>query len=155
MVSPELLRRFPFFGVLPEEPLREVAQASDRVMVDAGEVLSETGQPADYLYLLLEGSVEQYLAVVDSLDPSTRKEFYLGDVNIGELFGLTALLPPYRHTTTARVTAGGAVVKVDAVKFRDVIAGNPAFGRAVMEQTALALLERLEQTRVQLAATRE
>ena len=49
MVSPELLRRYPFFGFLDATQLKAMAMIAEEVEPQTGEDLFETDQPATAL----------------------------------------------------------------------------------------------------------
>ena len=55
MISPELLRRYPFFCCIDEESQRAVAMAADEMICESGAVLFEEGQTVESLYLLVDG----------------------------------------------------------------------------------------------------
>jgi CRP-like cAMP-binding protein len=154
MISPELLRRYPFFGVLDDTPLKAVAMVADEFFFEKGDTLYEIDRPAEYLYVLIEGSVEHYFIVLDSIDARVRKEFYLSDINPGEVFALSAMVEPYRHTTTARCTSEGRVIRINTTSLRTLAKLDPKFGASLMTQVARSLYEKLESARVQLAAAR-
>jgi CRP-like cAMP-binding protein len=154
MVSPELLRRYPFFGVLEETPLKAIAMVADEVTYETGETLYEIDKDADTLFLLIEGDVEHFFIVGDSRNPSVRKEFYLSDINPGDVFGLSSLIEPYRHTTTARAMGPSRVIKIVTASLRTLGELDPKLGYVFMRQLTKTLSEKLEATRVQLAATR-
>jgi CRP-like cAMP-binding protein len=56
MISPELLRRYPFFSFLTPEQQRTVAMMADEVTVPAGHTLFHSGEPAPTFYLLMEAA---------------------------------------------------------------------------------------------------
>jgi CRP-like cAMP-binding protein len=154
MVSPELLRRYPFFGFLDEHQLKAVAMIAQEVALERGEVLFEIEQPAEALYLLTEGTIELYYVVADELDPKLRKEFYISDIGPGEVFGISALIEPYVYTSTGRVADPGHVIKVEGAGLRALCELDCKLGYGLMRQLAKAALERLHDTRVQLIAAR-
>lgn len=154
MVSPDLLRRYPFFSVLEETPLKAIALVANEVTYNPGQTLYEIDKAADKLYILVEGSVNHYFAIVDSPDPSIRKEFYLSDITPGELFGLSSMIEPFRHTTTARATRASRVIEIEVASLNTLSELDPKLGYKVMHQVAKAILEKLEATRIQLASTR-
>ena len=75
MVSPELLRRYPFFGRLSEAHLKAIAMLADEVFCTEGQILFEIGHPADALYLLIEGCIDLHYLIVHRDDPKRTKEF--------------------------------------------------------------------------------
>jgi CRP-like cAMP-binding protein len=154
MVSPELCRRYAFFRDLSDEELRNVAMVSDEITAVASDVLFETEQPATALYLLVSGDVELWFVAVDRHEQDLRKEFYLSDVNPGEILGISALVEPYLYTSSARVTGASRLIKINAPELRHLCRGDCRLDAAVMHQVARAAMERLNDTRVQLLAAR-
>lgn len=151
MISPELLRRYPFFGRFTPAELREIAMLADETEVTAGVVLFENGDPADTLYLLVEGAVDLYDVSVDQHDPRLRKEFFVGEIDQGEILSISALVEPYKVTATAKVMAPSRIVQFNAVRLREYADREPAFGYKLMQAIARLTLDRLAETRVMLA----
>jgi len=152
MISPELLRRYSFFGQISEQDLYAIAMIAEEVTADAGAVLFEERQPADALYLLLEGSIDLYYKSEEEYHPKARKEFLVGEINPGEIFSISSMIEPYILNASARTAKPSRFVKFDAVALRKLTEENHKMGCLVMRQIAKALMERLAYTRVQLAA---
>jgi cAMP-binding proteins - catabolite gene activator and regulatory subunit of cAMP-dependent protein kinases len=114
MISPELLRRYVFFRNLQEPQLKAIAMLADEVTVAVGETLFEIDQNADTLYLLLEGRIDLKYLVVDRDDPTNRQVYDVGEINPGEAFGISALIEPYRYTSSATAGQESRVLKIDA-----------------------------------------
>lgn len=154
MISPELLRRYPFFGFLDDAQLRAVAMLAEEEHCAVGDLLFEIERPADALYLLVEGGVEHSYVVVDHDDPALRKEFFIGEINPGEIFGFSALIEPYVYSATCRASAPSRLIKIEAAGLRAVCEVDTHLAYALMRQVAKAVMSRLTDTRVQLAAAR-
>lgn len=154
MISPELLRRYPFFGFLHDAELKRLAMMADELALKPGEVLFEIDQPAKALYLLMDGAIELYYIVTDTYEPTLRKEFYISDINPGEICGISALIEPYQYTSTARAAGLSHLVELESAGLRAVCEANPRLAYQLMNQIAKASLERLYATRVQLVAAR-
>lgn len=152
MISPELLRRYPFFGALSEAQRREIAMLAMEETVVKGQTLLAECDPATYIYLLVDGGVDLYFIVKSESQPGLDKEFAVGEANPGELVGLSALIDPYQYTTTARASAAGRVVKIDALALRALCDRDIDLAYKLMHQVARQTLERLTAARVQLAA---
>jgi CRP-like cAMP-binding protein len=86
MVSPELLRRYPFFGRLTLAELAALAQGASRVEAAPGEYVIREGEPARNCYLIVEGEVRIVVA------PAAWATGGRADVMQGELFGWSALV---------------------------------------------------------------
>jgi CRP-like cAMP-binding protein len=154
MISPELLRRYPFFGFLDDAQLKAVAMLTEELVVEKNATLFENDQPANALYLLIEGCLDLNYIVIDRLDPKVRKEFYVGDVNPGEICGISALIEPYVYTSAVRATCSSRVLRIEASGLRALSELDVKLQAGLMKATARAAMERLHDTRVQLAAAR-
>ena len=73
MVSPELLRRYPFFGDLTDAQLKSIAMISEEVEVPEVTHLFSEGHSADHLYLLMNGSVDLTFTSQEEFRPETKK----------------------------------------------------------------------------------
>lgn len=154
MVSPELLRRYPFFGGLSDEHLNAVAMLADEVTLQKDETVFDTGRSADALYFLIEGCADLHYIVVDEINTELRKDFFISEINPGEPFGISALIDPYHYMGAVRATCASRVLKFDAVGLRALCALDPRIDAILMRQIAKAAMSRLNDTRVQLAAAR-
>lgn len=152
MISPEVLRRYPFFSFMSHDQLREVAMIADEIEYKKDHVLFNTGEKADDCYLLMEGSVDLHYVVVDEYDPSLRKEFIVGTINPGELLGISAFVEPHIYTASAFTVNDSRLLKIDAVALRDLCRQDPGLNLGIQTVAAKATMERLHATRVQLAA---
>jgi CRP/FNR family cyclic AMP-dependent transcriptional regulator len=154
MISPELLRRYPFFAFLDDAHQKAIAMITEEVTYANRETIFRENQPASALYLLVEGNVDLYFTVEEEYRPESRKEFLVGEINPGEPFAISALIEPYVLTATARAASPCRVLKVDAAALRALCEVDCRLGYTLMKHAAKAALERLHFTRVQLAAAR-
>lgn len=150
MVSPELLRRYPFFCYLDEAQQTAIALIGEEATYAPGETIFEEGQPADTLYLLLEGCVDlYYTASGDSKD-----QMLVTEINPGEPFSISALIEPHLLTATAKAPTLSRVLQIQGKGLRALCEVDPKMGYTLMRQAAKAAMDRLHFTRVQLAAAR-
>jgi len=112
MISPELLRRYPFFSFLDDNHLKAVAMIAEEENHPGGTNILQSGDPADALYLLMKGSVDLFYVVQEEFHPSSKKEFLMGEVNPEEPFGISALIEPYQYTASARAPVPVSVIKI-------------------------------------------
>ena len=154
MISPELLRRYPFFAFLDETQLKAVAMLSEEVEAAPEAEVFVAEQPADALYLLVEGGVDLNYKVIDREDPRIAKEFFINELNPGDIFGLSALLEPFQYTMTAKVTSPSKMLCINAAGLRALSELDVKLQAGLMKAIAKATMERLQDTRVQLAAAR-
>jgi CRP-like cAMP-binding protein len=152
MISPEILRRFPFFAHFNEAQLVEIAMVADLVALPKGAVIFEECNPADAMYVLVTGEVELYYKVEEEHKPEFTKEFEVGHINPGEILSLSALIEPYVTNSGARTTAVSTLVEINAPAFRELMEKDWHIAYLTMHKLAKAIMERLAFTRVQLAA---
>ncbi len=150
MVSPELLRRYPFFSCLDETQQKAVALISEEVILEQGATLFEEGEPANTLYLLLEGGVDLFYPASREL----RDLLLVAEINCGEPFSISALIEPHVLSATAKTTAPSRILKLDGQAVRALCEVDAKMGLALVRQAAKAAMERLHFARVQLAAAR-
>jgi CRP-like cAMP-binding protein len=154
MVSPEILKRYPFYSFMDHDQLRDVAMITDEIKYKKDQVLFNTDEKADACFLLMEGSVDLHYVVVDEHDPSMRKEFVVGTINPGELLGISAFVEPHIYTATAFVVNDSRLLKMDAVALRDLCRQDLGLNLGFQTVAVKATMERLHATRVQLAAAK-
>lgn len=152
MVSTELLRRYPFFGVLTEAQLQDIAMITDVFSAAEETKLFDEAQSAQYLYMLIDGSVDLAYKSEEEFHPKAKKEFHVGEINPGEVFGISGLVAPFEYSATGTVQAGSEILQIDAVQLRNLMDSDNQLGYIIMQQVTKALMERLAYTRVQLAA---
>jgi CRP-like cAMP-binding protein len=152
MISPELLRRYPFFSGLNDSQQKKLAMVGEEATVEKGAVIFEECDEATHLYFLLSGSVDLYYRSEEEFYPKTRKDFHIGEINPGEVFGISALFEPYNLNATARADQASTLIRFDAKSLRQLMDDDLSLGYRIMLNAAKALMERLGATRVQLAA---
>ena len=154
MISPERLRRYQFFGFLDAAQLKAVAMITEDITTAAGAILFENDEPADYLYLLVEGNAEIIYRVNDPEHPGLDMEFYVGELSPGEVFGISTLIEPHIYTSSVRVTEAGRALRIQGQTLRAMCELDAKLAYGIMRQIAQTAMERLHSTRVQLAAAR-
>jgi CRP-like cAMP-binding protein len=151
MVSPELLRRYPFFALLDDGQLKAIAMIAEEKTYAKGAIIIRENAPAHKLMLLLEGDVDLIYsgggegAIVNAL---------VGSVAPGEILGVSSLIEPYTYVCSGRNTMPVKVIEMDAASIRALMKEDCRLGYALMTNIAAAVLERLKYTQVELAAAR-
>ncbi|HVM70185.1 MAG TPA: cyclic nucleotide-binding domain-containing protein [Anaerolineales bacterium] len=151
MVSPELLRRYPFFAALNDEQLKAIAMIANERTYPKGMLLVKENTPANVLMLLLEGDVD---LIYSGGGEGAICNALVGSIAPGEILGVSSLIEPYTFISTARATMPVKVVEIDGNALRALMAVDQKLGYALMCNTAAAVLERLKYTQVELAAAR-
>lgn len=145
MISPELLRRYPYFAPIHEWTLKRIAMVSQERAYAAGEHIFDEGEPANNIYLIVHGEVElQYLL-------PTGQSRTIDMIPAGELLGWSALVDPHRRVSRAIADRETEIVVIEAEMLRQLCDEDAVLGYRLMEQVCKVLSARLDATRMQLA----
>jgi CRP-like cAMP-binding protein len=145
MISPELLRRYPFFSSVKDESLKKIAMITDEKEAPAGRILHHENESASHLYVIQEGEVDiQYV-----LGTGEYKTVYT--VVAGELMLWTSLIAPYKTRSVACVKKPVKLIAIDAPKLREMFAADPLLGYRIMYELTKAVGERLAGAVAELA----
>jgi CRP-like cAMP-binding protein len=147
MLSPEALQGYAFFEDLDYTQRKAIGLIAKEEVFESGATIFEEGQPAEDLYVLIEGRVDLYYAA--SSEPGDR--LLVAEINNGEPFSLSALVAPGYLTATATAHIRSHVLKVRGLELRALCEVDPALGYALMGQAAKSMMERLHRTRILLA----
>jgi CRP/FNR family transcriptional regulator, cyclic AMP receptor protein len=151
MISPELLRRYPYFGQLNDEQLKAIAMISEERTFPKDVLLVKENTPANKLMVLLEGDID---LVYSGGGEGAISNALVGSIAPGEVLGVSALIEPYRYTASSRATVPVKVIEIDGLALRELMGKDTNLGYTLMRNTAIAVLERLRYTQVELAAAR-
>ena len=154
MISPELLRRFPFFSFMDDKQLKAVAMIAEEKTYSQGKNVVAYNTPASKLFFLIEGTASYYYVVTSEHDPYYKQEYFISDFNPGEIFGISALIEPYVFTAAVHVEKTCRLIEIDAVSLRALCEVDAALNCGLMRAVAKAAMERLQDTRVQLIAAK-
>jgi CRP-like cAMP-binding protein len=145
MISPEILRRYPYFANVRDESLRKIAMISEEEFIPAGRVIFREGDKADHLYIILQGEVDiQYTL-------GSGEQRTVDTVVAGELIMWSALVEPYRSTALGTTRQDTKLVAIDAKQLREYCEQDHDLGYRMLLSVLKLLATRLEGARVQLA----
>jgi CRP-like cAMP-binding protein len=151
MVSPELLRRYPFFSMLTDEQIKAIAMIAQEQTYAKGAIIVKENMPANKLMLLLEGDVD---LIYSGGGEGAICNALVGSIAPGEILGVSSLIEPYTYICSARNTMPVKVIEIDGTAVRALMQVDTHLGYALMCNVAAAVLERLKYTQVELAAAR-
>ena len=140
----ELLGEVPTMAGLDRGHLELIAGCGSIRSFDDGERLFREGEPADAFYLLRHGRVALEIYVPG------RGEVAVATIAAGEIAGWSWLVPPYEWHLDARVLERGSAIQFDGACLRGKFDADPELGYQMMKRFATVLLERLQETRVQM-----
>lgn len=143
-VLPEQLRQFRFLQEIDDEDLRHLAAIARLVEFPAGKVLYREGQTLSNIYLILSGNVSIEICAAGI---GCRR---IMTVDAGDLLGISPAVGQARSTGTIRTLAPTKAIELNAGQVLTLCEHNPRFGYEFMRQVAVATLQRLNATRLQL-----
>jgi CRP-like cAMP-binding protein len=145
MISPELLRRYPYFADVSEAALKEVAMISEEASAAVESTLFTDGDPADNLYILVEGEVDLKYTLGNG-EARTVDTLVAGDLLLW-----SSLVEPYKATATGICKTDIKLLSIDGKKLKALCESNHDLGYRLLICLTKLLANRLEGARVQLA----
>ena len=139
-----VLDRCPFFEQFQPKHLDKLMTLGSPVHFREGDILFQEGNDAPQFYVLLSGRV------------ALEANFGGRQVRIDTLFGgdelgWSAVLERQKQFQARALDSVEALV-FEVSRMHDAFDGNPYFGRAFLERLLMVVAERLQNTRLQLAA---
>lgn len=131
-------------AAIPDGHQRRFTALARQVSFPAGTRVFEEGGRADRFWIIRGGAVAldvhvpgRHAATVETLGP-------------GELLGWSWLVPPHQWHLGAETRGPVRADEFDAVRVRELAAGDPVLGKALAEYVATVVGERLRATRTRL-----
>ncbi|MCX8502242.1 MAG: Crp/Fnr family transcriptional regulator [Alphaproteobacteria bacterium] len=110
---------FNFIEVLREEP---------RVQLQAGDILFEIGDPADYMYFVVSGIVR-----------IGTGQFVFEEAKDGTIVGELGIIDNSSRSATGWAAVESVLIKVSSERFLELISSHPDFALAIMRVIAKRL----------------
>ena len=108
----------------------------------AGEVIFHQGEPAQKLYILIEGEVTLGIKAKGQIDITAYSAS-----KRGEVFGLPCLIKPYQNNVSATCNKKTKVLCIQGEILRKLMKQNSNMGMKIMSKIAETYLNRLNSTR--------
>lgn len=131
------LRQADLFVGLSPNTLKAIMAAGTRHAFAAGEFVYHRDDPADYLYILMEGDIRLRMG------DEGAQLFTIAA--LGEVFGWSSLIGRERHTVSAVCGRPSAVMKISQHRLTAIFESDPESGFVFYQQLARALGHRLLQ----------
>jgi CRP-like cAMP-binding protein len=141
----QTLHEIEFLRDIDPAHLQQLANIASFCHFDAHDVVFREGEPAEWAYLVVSGSV----ALQVSAHNTGAK--HIVDVGPGELLGWATLTYHPRFAATAIALQRTRMIRIDGRQLRTICESDPKFGYEFMRRTMLALAKRLRATWTQLA----
>jgi CRP-like cAMP-binding protein len=158
MISPEVLRRYPFFAGFSDDQLAQLAMVSQEFRVPVGHYFFREADELRNLCFVVSGQVDITLGVPDrNVEQDVRNHivggFVLEEVTVstigsGELFGWSALIPPHDSTASAVAMTECKVFTVDCHKLEPIFEQDCTFGYMLLLRVAKVVRQRLRDMHV-------
>ena len=124
---------------------REVlSQLGELRTIPASQVLMREGEPSDFLAVVLSGRVALRVRVPE------RGPLTILTVEPGDVVGWSALVPPFRATSTGIALTETELAYFDGATLRAALAGDDNLAAEMYPVVLNAVARRLEGTRLQL-----
>ena len=129
---------------LPDEARRRLASLATMTDVPLGATVIREGAVVDALGVVVEGRLAIRLAVPG------RDVVTVLTIEPGDWIGWSALVPPYRATSTIVALEPTTIVTFPGERLRTAMDDDPALAAAVLRGVLEAVARRLAATRTQL-----
>jgi CRP-like cAMP-binding protein len=159
MISPEVLRRYPFFSRLSIEQINTLAKLADELTVDDGHYFFREDEISKSFYLVLEGAVAIVFelperdvehTISDQFMRKLRtKDIVVSTVGPGDVFGWSGIIPPHSATAGAKAVTPCRVVSFDCDELMKEFEKDCAFGYVLTQKAAQVISERLRDMRIE------
>jgi len=123
-----LLQDVDVFAEVPTENLAVLAAIADEISLLDGDTLYRQDDPADALYLVLDGRVAL-----------RRGERTISEAGPGEAFGTWALFDEEPRLVSAAVVADATLLRIDRDDFVDLMADHVQIAQGVIKAVARRL----------------
>ena len=130
------------FRGMGEGQMKKILAAGKEIAVKKGQHIVKEGQAANGVYILISGAVELMTTVEKGFDlpiSILRKP--------GDVFGTSALVPPYQYSLSARCVEEGVLFCMETAALRKLATEDRDIGCQMMTNLAAHFLDRLKETR--------
>jgi len=142
----DLLRRVPVFEGLPEDQIAWFLSQSQEMRLKAGETYSRQGDPADAMFVVLEGQLQGRGEIAG--------DTIIIDLKAGDVTGLLPFSRMKQFRVSGRAETDALVLRFPASKFPELVQKMPELTQRLVGLMSDRIREatRFEQQRDRLAA---
>jgi len=159
MISPEKIRKYPFFSGFSFPQIEKIAKFSQELDIEEGFLFFQDGDQLDHMYVLEEGLVDICLDIPDPDMTEDDVETIAGEyankmlsvagLKKGDIFGWTSLIPPYFTSAGALAHTNCKVIAIDARRLENYFQGDWQFGYKMAIKIAQVIRERVRGLRLE------
>jgi CRP-like cAMP-binding protein len=153
MISPELIRRYKFFSGLNSEQITSLSKTGDEHLFDEGHYFFHEEEELENFYLIVEGNISINLEIPeqDKNQPVSKqllgelktREITLSTLGPGDVFGISAFIPPHNSTSCAKSVTSCKVIVFDVSELKHLFEINYQFGYLMTQKAAQIIRDRL------------
>lgn len=159
MISPEFIRRHPFFAGLSKEQIMALSKVGSEMTVEAEHYFFREGEELDHFYFVVTGKVGIVIDLPDRSVSHPISRQLLGNIETtelvvsytgpGEMFGWSALVSPHNATSSGKALTSCQVISFDCRELRKIFEKDHQFGQLMMQKAAQVIRGRLRDMRIE------
>jgi len=142
----DLLARFALIEDFSEVQIEVLKPIIEDIRFNTDQVIFNQGDPADYLYFVLDGRVSI------RFKPDDGPELTVSEVDQGEVFGWSSALGSHRYTSSAICSECGLFIRLEGEDLKNLCQENPETGILILNRLAGVIARRLRGTHEQVLA---
>jgi CRP/FNR family cyclic AMP-dependent transcriptional regulator len=148
-MTTETLSSHDVFSFLQPQQLKTVSNVSEVISFPAGETVFNSGEPASFLYAVLEGQVSL------DLPREAHVNLHIEDLPTGALFGSCMCFAIDKYTLTATSVTDTKLLKISADQLKHVMDNDPATGYQIQRLVSRTYFKRYLDTMKRLQTIAE
>ncbi len=145
IINDQLYSSLSLFAGLDDQRLAKIAALFTPLTIPAGIELLHEGEPADHLYILLQGRVS--LSV--SIPGKAQHEAVVSTLSKGQLVGWSALLPNSTWQASVRSLKPCRLLSIPSTSVRELCEQDHEIGYRLMKNALASVGQRLADSRLQ------
>jgi CRP-like cAMP-binding protein len=123
------------FKGVSQRVMGEIGKSSEELTYKKGSIIFNADEKAQYIYELVEGSVDIGVLEKDVIHLTTSRT--------GQIFGWSALVEPYVYTASAKCASDTKVIRISKDSIENTIRRHPAEGLAILYHLSGIISKRL------------
>ena len=143
------MERFPIFKNLNEKYIDLLRPLFEAYSCNAGVTVLKQGMPADYLYLIISGTVEMIYKPYDGVSIT------ISHVEKDGLFGWSAVVGSDRYTSSAIAIENLETMRIRGSELRKLCVEHPEAGKEILERLASSVSSRWKDAQDQVKSMLE
>lgn len=141
MTTLDTLKQLPYWNGIPAHALNKLCDAAEIITVDEGVTITEQFQSASDFYLLIEGSIDHYVTLLNQ----AKQSFQVGSLNkTWSALGWSGFIEPHRYSTEIRCATPATLVQWNYDALHNLIESYPEIYHALLKvitETSQSLIQ--------------